>query len=819
MKTDQNKKIKHKTTFGCICMLLLCLLAQPAFSESNISPEDRHAWSENVGWLDFRPDSFGGVIIYDSYISGYAWAMNIGWVKLGSNPGGPYDNEISGQWGVNRDSGGEALSGFAWSELVGWIDFQPAGYDGVAIDTTTGSFDGYAWSQNAGWIHFKNDAPHYNVVYSPHNLSGTVRYRDGETPIPDTELQLFKVAYDIETLYAIALTDENGNYTFIGVTGGEYILRAARAEEELFQIDIQDYRRVAQLYWPATTVDPNNPEHIASDANGDNRINIVDLQAIGNHTQRVGEWEFRMEEDSALFEEREISLTNDIAEATTITGLDFTAILIGDAATVEIISQREAAAEPGEPFVHEILAWDRFHPAALVAINIEEDMPDWLEFSDNGNGQVALTGMPTEDDVGQYTISIEAAGANNISIESAVIVTVEPFADIDEDELPDYWEQRIVNFDPDDDITGVGDIDPDDDFDGDGSDNRTEYDGGTDQTDPNSKSALLSEGYRFISFNLQPDDPDMESVFASVLDDLEYVRDSGGNHLRRIGDDWTNNIGELINIDGYLVKLENDATLGMEGDSIDADTPIPLTAGHQFISYLPNTRIDAVAAFAGILDNLIFARDSFGNVLRRIGAEWINNIGELKPGEGYLLKMSADDELVYPLSGGRGASEIREDTAPVHFDDVSGNPADPVWTIFFSSAALNRTELSAGDEIAVFDGDTLVGSVRLSGPLNEDDPFGVYITAWTTLTHGEGYAAGSAYTFRCWDADQGIESDSAVITLEDSDGDAYTEETFPTADAQYSVAALAFTGEAAPETDSGAKSGGGCFIETAASGL
>ncbi len=47
--------------------------------------------------------------------------------------------------------------------------------------------------------------------------------------------------------------------------------------------------------------------------------------------------------------------------------------------------------------------------------------------------------------------------------------------DADNDGLPDWWEQQIINADPYDEITSIEDVQPGDDFDGDGVDNFTEY--------------------------------------------------------------------------------------------------------------------------------------------------------------------------------------------------------------------------------------------------------------------------------------------------------------------------------------------------------
>jgi hypothetical protein len=152
------------TIFGtCILLALLCAAAPAWASEGNIDPNNKYAWSENAGWLNFRPTD-GGVTIYSDHLEGYTWAENIGWIKLGSHTGGgahTYANTDASNWGVNRS--GTTLSGFAWSENAGWINFAPTD-GGVTINTTTGDLDGYAWAENVGWIHFNNPSVPYKVV-------------------------------------------------------------------------------------------------------------------------------------------------------------------------------------------------------------------------------------------------------------------------------------------------------------------------------------------------------------------------------------------------------------------------------------------------------------------------------------------------------------------------------------------------------------------------------------------------------------------------------------------------------------------------------
>ncbi len=162
----------------------------------------------------------------------------------------------------------------------------------------------------------------------------------------------------------------------------------------------------------------------------------------------------------------------------------------------------------------------------------------------------------------------------------------------------------------------------------------------------------LSEGYSFISSRIIPENPDMLIVMAPVLNEnLDFIRNSQGQVLRKIGPNWVNGIGDWVIEEGYLVKMFIDDSFSIDGDAVDPVTPIPLSTGFQFVSYFPEIPMDALIAFETIIgDDLDFIRNSQGQILRKIGPNWINGIGDCNPGEGYLVKMFADNVLVYPGS-------------------------------------------------------------------------------------------------------------------------------------------------------------------------
>ncbi|MBI9085453.1 MAG: DUF1566 domain-containing protein [Desulfobacterales bacterium] len=146
-------------------------VALTIFPEAGIDPDaegDIYAWAENVGWINFDPNTGPGVTVTDTAVTGFAWGENIGWINLSPATAG-----------VTNDGSGH-LAGYAWGENVGWISFSCTNTNscgtvdyGVTIDKATGEFSGHAWGENIGWIVFSDDDP---VAYGV-----TTAWRDTDT--------------------------------------------------------------------------------------------------------------------------------------------------------------------------------------------------------------------------------------------------------------------------------------------------------------------------------------------------------------------------------------------------------------------------------------------------------------------------------------------------------------------------------------------------------------------------------------------------------------------------------------------------------------
>ncbi len=290
---------------------------------------------------------------------------------------------------------------------------------------------------------------------------------------------------------------------------------------------------------------------------------------------------------------------------------------------------------------------------------------------------------------------------------------------------------------------------------------------------------FVNPGFQFVSSYISPENPDLEDVAADIInDDLEYIRNSEGAMLRKIGPNWVNGIGDWIGTEGYLIKTSANGTFILSGSLIDPSTPIQITAGFQFISYLLGTPMDALEAFASIIgDDLVYVRNSAGNMLRKIGPNWVNGIGDCIPTEGYLIKMNADGELVYPTDGAPSSVTLAEKLGE-HWN-VQGNPAEAIWALYIGGAENYISgDLVEGDEIAIFDGDLVVGCFTLTQVCNPENQFDNFLNAFSQLFDGPGFTVGNPISFKAWIQNVNFEF-GLFYYFTNPFGDAYVGDEFP----------------------------------------
>ncbi|MCF8301999.1 MAG: T9SS type A sorting domain-containing protein [Bacteroidales bacterium] len=288
----------------------------------------------------------------------------------------------------------------------------------------------------------------------------------------------------------------------------------------------------------------------------------------------------------------------------------------------------------------------------------------------------------------------------------------------------------------------------------------------------------LDQGYRFVSSYIIPENPDMLNVLNDNLNEnLDFVRNTEGNLLRKIGSDWVNGIGDWVTTEGYLFKMNDTDELSVTGERIEPTTPITVNFGYQFVSYLPGQPMDAMVAFESVIaENLDFIRNQEGNMIRKIGNEWVNGIGETMPGEFYLFKLLNEDELIYPEALKNEAVAYTGD--PVSKPVIKGNAADPVYSIYL----ILGNNIREGDRIAAFDGDKRVGEIKI----NSGDWQYNAMPVFSTLESGKGFEAGNDIKLKRKADDLWEELNFDMKSI----SDAYDAKVYPEGDGVYSVAKI-----------------------------
>ena len=106
--------------------LLVAVAASWAAGQTNIDDSQKFAWSENLGWLNWRDANGGenGVRVRPTFLAGFIWSENTGWISLGSGApshrvGHHNDAADSSHFAVNIDPATSDLFGLAWGENIG----------------------------------------------------------------------------------------------------------------------------------------------------------------------------------------------------------------------------------------------------------------------------------------------------------------------------------------------------------------------------------------------------------------------------------------------------------------------------------------------------------------------------------------------------------------------------------------------------------------------------------------------------------------------------------------------------------------------------
>jgi hypothetical protein len=280
-----------------------------------------------------------------------------------------------------------------------------------------------------------------------------------------------------------------------------------------------------------------------------------------------------------------------------------------------------------------------------------------------------------------------------------------------------------------------------------------------------SQSITLTAGWNIISFAVQPPDMSLKNMLSPLIADgtLLKVQDEKGAAIEKLPEPigWINNIGTMKLPEGYKIKVTTGSARTFSGLPVTLPYTISLDAGWNIIGYPLLTAQPALNAFSQLVSSgtLLKAQDEKGNAIEKLPDPigWIDNIKTLSQGKGYKVKVSAASSLLLNnASKGLSDYETVNTESPVHFSKVwNGNGLDQM-NIYITNPTHEGKRVEAGDEIAVFDGVSCVGTVVIDDPQREyfmitaslDDP---------VTNERDGFIPGNKLELRLWDGKSGEE--------------------------------------------------------------
>ena len=255
---------------------------------------------------------------------------------------------------------------------------------------------------------------------------------------------------------------------------------------------------------------------------------------------------------------------------------------------------------------------------------------------------------------------------------------------------------------------------------------------------------ILATGWNLASWNLSPTLFDIQGILQPLItsNQLTKVIDQNGDIIQQMPWGWVNNIGDMSNAEGYQIKVTEPCTLTTAGFIVALPMDIPLNNGWNLMGWPAQLSEDAEIVFAALIGNSQLEKviDQSGNILQHMPWGWVNNIGNLSPGQGYQVKVNSNCTLtINDPAGDHIANPIeRLPTIFLHSQE-KGNPFNPMAFVL-----RNNNVLPIGAEIGIYNENECFGAAVVSEEY-------IYLSAGmdeAETPEKEGLKAGSNFHFR-----------------------------------------------------------------------
>jgi hypothetical protein len=264
----------------------------------------------------------------------------------------------------------------------------------------------------------------------------------------------------------------------------------------------------------------------------------------------------------------------------------------------------------------------------------------------------------------------------------------------------------------------------------------------------------LNAGWNIISFNVIPEDNKIIDIVKPLIDEgsLVKMQDEKGNFMTNTKNGWFNNMDTLNYRKGYLINVSFNTQLSVTGTPVKDTITIPLNKGFNIIAYPKTKSMVAKTGFQKLMDegSLLKVQDEKGNYIMNLtSGSWLVRLDSLLPNKGYYVNVKSNTSVNFGSASTLSTSVLSTSSDSTYFTkSFSGNPYSSM-NLIISNLYNSGISLSAGDEIAVFDGSKCVGVYKY----NNEDIIGMAAGMTDAAASVSGYTSGDSISIKVWDSE------------------------------------------------------------------
>jgi len=180
-------------------------------------------------------------------------------------------------------------------------------------------------------------------------------------------------------------------------------------------------------------------------------------------------------------------------------------------------------------------------------------------------------------------------------------------------------------------------------------------------------------GWNWFSLNVTGEDMTANGVLASIGGNASNIKSQTQSAIYYDGMGWFGSLTAMNNLTFYKLEVETATTLEYTGVPVDlAATIYDLTTGWNWVSYAPQLPEDINYALATV-ENGTNIKSQTQSAIYYAGMGWFGSLTTMNPIGGYMLQMTAPEQLNYPAP--ENVRDIDQDM--VYADEM--NERDPEW--------------------------------------------------------------------------------------------------------------------------------------------